>query len=708
MSAPLQLGLFSPRWTVSNPSASTGSAPIITHGGTDSKKGLVREPPPRAAIREPYKDPFLASIEPLLDAAGDDPITFKGWNHALSGTAVGLDVESYENFFLVMLKRFCDGTYLAFERSARTDFDADALMAILRANVIVTFNGLVYDLPITALALTGADPARLKRATNEIIAGNHKPWEIERLLGVRSPRINHIDLMEPNPSIRMNLKMLNGRLHGRFVVDLPYDPDARLTPRQMNVTTLYCGNDLDSNQVLYEAMREPLQLRVALGKRYGADFRSKSDSQIGETIVRRRLETLGGRRLDLQPDHNVGAFAYQPPDFLRFRTETMREVLERVCRAAFHVTGAGKVSKPPELEELMVSIGASRYSMGNGGLHSTEANRAIISSDRVRLIDVDVASQYPRIILNLGLYPKALGPAFLEVYRAIVEERLEAKRRLTEIEKVDLPAARSTGAEVTRLEAERESCRVMAEGLKISVNGVYGKLSSPYSFLYAPPLAVTITLTGQLAVLMLVERAEMAGIAVVSANTDGVIFHCPIQREAVLDEIIKEWESDTGFEIERTPYRAIYSSSVNGYIALKEDGKAKVKGPLADPWTEKNYRDQLQKNPMMTICTRALIARARDGTPFEETIRAGTDPREFVSLIRANAGASWRGVSLGKAIRFYWSTEGEPILTRGKNRVSRTEGARPMQELVEALPRDLDHLRYCEETARLGIEMGLM
>ena len=65
--------------------------------------------------------------------------------------------------------------------------------------------------------------------------------------------------------------------------------------------------------------------------------------------------------------------------------------------------------------------------MGMGGLHSTESKQYYIADNKNIICDCDVASYYPSIILNCGLYPKKLGPVFLDIYKSIVEERLMAK-----------------------------------------------------------------------------------------------------------------------------------------------------------------------------------------------------------------------------------------------------------------------------------------
>ena len=51
------------------------------------------------------------------------------------------------------------------------------------------------------------------------------------------------------------------------------------------------------------------------------------------------------------------------------------------------------------------------------------------SDDEHVLIDADVASQYPNIIMKLGLFPKAMGPDFLTVYAQIIADRIAAKKR---------------------------------------------------------------------------------------------------------------------------------------------------------------------------------------------------------------------------------------------------------------------------------------
>ncbi len=261
---------------------------------------------------------------------------------------------------------------------------------------------------------------------------------------------------------------------------------------------------------------------------------------------------------------------------------------------------------------------------------------------------------------------------------------------------------------IAALERERATMTVLDQGGKVSLNGSgFGKTGSAYSVFYAPDMMIAITLTGQLMILMLVERAEAAGIAAVSTNTDGVVFHCPRALADELDSVIVDWEEATGFAVERTPYRAIYNESVNSYIAIKEDGKLKRKGPAADPWSEGDMRGKMQKNPQMTVCSEALVRYLADGTPFAETIRACRDPRMFVTVTRVTGGGTWRGVKLGRACRFYWSTDGDPILA-GARKVAKTDSARPLVELTDHLPDDIDYDRYIAEAEEMAVDFAIL
>ena len=67
------------------------------------------------------------------------------------------------------------------------------------------------------------------------------------------------------------------------------------------------------------------------------------------------------------------------------------------------------------------------------------------------------------------------------------------------------------------------------------------------------------------------------------------------------------------------------------------------------------------------------------------------------------------GVYVGKAVRFYYSTESEgQILGKLKGgAVPKTEGCKPMMQLAKSVPKDLDHDWYIGEANDILQAMGL-
>ena len=642
---------------------------------------------------------------------------------------LGYDSESFWGYNFHGFKDFDTGQRLGFEFSSRTlEFDRERIKRIILKNTIVTYNGLAYDMPMLWYALQdGVTPDMIKQASDTIIKGRLRWWDVEDALGIRIPwqvKNNFIDLMEPQPNAIASLKSLNGRMHGVQLQDLPYDPDIVPTPEQMDIISDYClHSDLDATHNLWNALAEPMELRRALGAIHDKNFMSKSDSQIGEAIVKKRVEEITGKSVSRVETKPGFTFRYPVPDWMKFETPALQEFLEQVRATNFILGSNGKVESPPSLNDVRVTLGGMEYSVGIGGLHSTEKNRVVQSDEKFILIDADVASQYPSIIQLMGLYPKSLGSDFLTAYRGIMDERLAAKKRAKEIK--DLL---SSDPDNSALKRELEQCTVKDKGGKIQLNGVYGKLGSQYSILYAPHLLIAVTLTGQLTLLMLIEQALKAGIDVVSGNTDGLLFRCPrhlyggLNKDrllpSVLHDVCAKWEETTTFKLEFQEYKAVYNWSVNTYYALKMKGGHKRKGPIGNPWSSHPddfdpVRGQLMKNPSMTICSDAVLALITEGTPIEDTIRACRDIRQFVTVVKVSKGATWRGNYLGKTVRFYWGIGGEVILEKEPNastgnfkKVDKSDGAIECMRLPDEFPSDIDYDRYIAETESILTEIG--
>lgn len=603
------------------------------------------------------------------------------------------DVEVYPNYFLASFESRNTGKVMCFEMSPWKNLDIDLFTWVLYNFCIVSFNGIKYDTVICALALDGRPPAVLKWASDKIIKERMQPYEVLNIFKVKPLKLpNHIDLIEVAP-LRATLKIYSGRHHCKRMQDLPFREDTVLSYEQAAITKYYNITDLRNTLIIRNALEPQLDLRYDMSNQYQIDLRSKSDAQIAEAVIIQELTQMQGRRPTAPIIDPGTAYRYIVPSFLKFQTPLMQWTLNEVAESKFIVGNNGKIISPPSINKLKLQLGYSRYTMGIGGLHSSEKNTCHISNEEYILKDIDAVSFYPKVILNLQLFPPHLGINFLHVYATLVERRISAKRKGQECQ--------ASGDSIGETRWKN-----IAESLKIVINGLFGKLGNMFSVMYAPGLLTQVTLTGQLALLMLVERLELIGIQVVSGNTDGVVIKVPRARIAEYEAVIRQWENDIDFKSDEVEYLALFSRDVNNYIAVKSpdvNGKIKLKqkGAYANPWNDQTkIAERFHKNPTNQICITAIEALLISGVPLVETIWNCKDITQFISIRTVEGGAVKNGEFLGKSVRWYYSVEERdaPIVyaTTG-NHVPRSNGARPCMDLPSAFPSDIDYDWYLQE-----------
>lgn len=636
---------------------------------------------------------------PGLDAAVRmDGVHILTQPELISALAVGheliYDCEVYPNYFLAAFMDYTTGGIAWVEFNSGEKVDETRLRWLMEKFLTVGFNSINFDNTVVELALAGCSTEAIAHAATLLIVEQQNRSDVRKQFKAKKLKCDHIDLIEVAP-LFASLKIYGGRLHVPRMQDLPFPPGTVLSDAQKAIVRYYCINDLRVTAYLRACLADQLQLRLRMSEEYRIDLRSKSDAQIAEVVIGQEMRIATGMEAT-RPTIDVGtAYRYRVPAFLRYASPTLQWTLAVVRNALFVVGESGAVGTPPELADLQIPIAGGVYRMGIGGLHSSEAKTAHVADADYFIEDRDVTSYYPQVILNQGLYPHHLGPAFLKVYKTIVDRRIAAKRR---------------------------GDKVMADTLKITINGSFGKLGSKYSILYSPDLLIQVTVTGQLSLLMLIERFELAGINVVSANTDGIVVKCLRSRQAEMEAIVRQWELETDYETEATRYLALYSRDVNSYLAVKEgfDKKTKQwtgkpdgtknKGAFSNPWRgSKMDVLQLHKNPAAQICVTAVERYLIDATPLLTTITGSNDIRDFVCVRKVQGGAVQGADYLGGSVRWYYSTDDLPdmVYARNGNRVPKAAGAKPLLELPSTFPGDVDFEWYERGAETLLASLGV-
>lgn len=598
------------------------------------------------------------------------------------------DLEIFRNYFAAAFKDIDSGRWKRFEMLRGQKLDRAGIAKVMRNFRVYGFNSINFDMPVLMAALAGWDTDDLKSLCDTIISEKLPAFKTFDRFGIDKPPsfVDHVDLMNVSPGAptKPSLKMYGGRLHCYRIQEMPVDVHAELSDEEIETVRGYHVNDLDTTISLKADLKTQVALRAVMSDEYGVDLRSKSDAQIAEAVIRAEVERLSGQKIP-KPQIRPGKFNYIPPAFIEYQTPLLQQLLETVRTSKFTVGYDGKVYEPKEFETINLQIGISRYTFGLGGLHSTEKKQAFRCDGTFTLRDRDVTSYYPLTILNTGLVPPQLGMYFAKVFKKILDRRVAAKH---------------AGDKNT------------SETLKIVLNGTFGKLGQPTSILYAPNLLIQTTITGQLSILMLIERLELAGISVVSANTDGIVSKVPKHLEGRFASICFDWECDTGYTTEETLYEALYSRDVNNYLAFYrgKDGKlgVKRKGAYGERGPGLPGAAGQKHNPDAEICSLAVIEYLKDGTPIEDTIHDCTDIRKFVSVRRVKGGAVLDGEYIGKVVRWYQATGMTDCLRyeSNGNKVPSSVGAKPCMVLPDELPDDIDYDWYVREANAILCEVG--
>jgi hypothetical protein len=307
-------------------------------------------------------------------------------------------------------------------------------------------------------------------------------------------------------------------------------------------------------------------------------------------------------------------------------------------------------------------------------------------------------------------------------------------------------------AELEQLKAELLTVNTVANSLKVSLNGTFGKLGSMFSKIYSPDLMLGITMTGQLYLLTLIEDLVAMNVMIVSANTDGICFYGKSENVAKAKAWIECYGWLTGFEFEFTQYRKIGICNVNNYCAITTEGKVKAKGRYA---LAEDTPNGLMKNPTNEVCTLAAQAYLATGRSIESFIREHLRSDNFADFTQARTvkgGAvvyagertvddwievepgQWKrpcwaptratvkrksrppavqeGIDptpLGRVVRWYYSTDHTLSIRYASNGnlVPKSEGGRPAMTLPASIPADIDVARYVEEANSYLSEMGI-
>lgn len=440
--------------------------------------------------------------------------------------------------------------------------------------------------------------------------------------------LNHYN----NKSKSTSLKALQCSIYWENIQDMPIHHTSHVTESQIDEVLKYNLNDVLSTKKFFELCLDKLTFRKELGKMNRKYMLNMPDIAIGEDIFLNAIRKQSGLtkkdlkdavKIDRTVDLNKCILPY-----VKFNSNAFNELLEKI-----------KWTVVSENQKLKYSVKYKgfHFDYGVGGIHGCIEPGIYVSTDNYVIIDYDVKSYYPNLAIQNNLHPKHIPvDVFVPTYKSLFEKRVEAQKAKNKTEDA---------------------------GLKLALNGVFGKTGEITSAFYDRYYFYSITLNGQLSLTMLSERYldEVEGLELLQINTDGITIRIP---RAKIDQVTKinEWFMDlTGLILESVEYSKMVIRDVNNYLAISIDKKIKKKGIFE---TEKEWH----KDNSFLVVPKALEQYYVNGTPVEETIKNNKNIYDFCGRYKAYQG--WSAVynysdkgqvlqeNHGKILRFFPCTKG--------------------------------------------------
>lgn len=552
---------------------------------------------------------------------------------------------------------------------------------------MVSFNGLGYDMQVLQFIIDRHTQwidydnrkiiSLIKKFSNKVIDDQryelYPPYREEEFIvpQIDLLKVHHYD----NKNKRTRLKWLEFSMDFYNVEEMPYPHmQEYFTLEQTQEIKAYCRNDVEATyefwkytigEVEHEEYKgkNKIQERLDLISEMGFPQKalSWSDAKIGDEINKKTYCEITGLSprdvMNLKKNRRpTRKFTYGDciPESVKFRTPYFQAFYEKMKKVRVNLS---------DKEEYPFIVNGVQLMIAKGGIHSNEKNRIVEPREDEVCMDADVGSQYPHFIIKRGLFPSHLGKAWLVGYTKTRDRRLEYK---------DMSKNWSI------LESERQKWKGLTETFKMALNaGGFGKTNEVNSWQFDPFVQFSCTIGNQFEILMLIEDLLMIGIHTISANTDGIV--CLFERSKLDSyyQVCKEWEKKVGNtehgKLEFTEYKKLVQLSINGYLAVKSDGKVKKKKEFLTEFL-------LEKNKSNRVVALALEQYFVHGKDIAEFILGHQNIFDF--CIGAKSSIDYHYETIDKEgkrevydrmIRYYVSTNGKKLL-KIKNPNSEADG----------------------------------
>ena len=556
------------------------------------------------------------------------------------------DLEVFYNYFLAKFKNIKTGEKRMFRiYKEDSEYDRNDVVALAdfardRGKYLMGFNSYEYDDQLLNYIIKtktiGSFPvdklnATLYQISKQIIDNDYRAHKYDKFF-------KRIDLKRVG-ALEKSLKYCAMNLKMNIIQDLPHNPHSKITENQIPGVESYCDIDVDIVIKMFTSMRNELVTRLFVENQFGVPAINESNSGIANKLFTKMYSDATNTPIKEFSSLRSKIDRVKIGDIIlpnvQFDDPIIKEYIDMISKRYIE-TNVDKIT----VNLPILNYKNIKYKFGAGGLHSVDKGAIYETDDNYLILDADVSSYYPAIMLEYMLYPEHLCDIFIELLRDIRDKRLVFKK---------------------------DGDTISSYIYKIIINSIFGKMGDQRSFLYSPKRMLQTTINGQLFLIMLAEKLESGGFKVISVNTDGITAKVHRSKLAEYYRICKQWEVDTRFNLEYVNYIKYVRLNVNNYIATyMKDGKLAVKrkGKILHRYLYK----ELTKSYYMPIVAAAIEEYFIHGVKPSTYIRNSIEGMDF--YIGSKIGKQFDTMyvtgdnteELQHTLRFYISNSGGRLI----------------------------------------------
>lgn len=438
------------------------------------------------------------------------------------------------------------------------------------------------------------------------------------LVGEYNLFIPHIDIYKlmhyDSNNKRTSLKWLEFTMRRSKIQESPFNHDDKITKDDLESLIEYCWEDVDATTDFIERNFHEIELRYNLSKQYDLNLINASEPNMAREIFGKYLSKE--MKIPMKELRNMKTIRNKISlkdiifPYISFVTPDFNNILKIVSSTDIDASpNQVPVFKHNfNFKELEVDLGLGGiHGCIKKGIYEIVDPKIIdakidgcYNSEEYVMIDQDCTSMYPQICIQNGLKPEHLPYSFNTIYEGLYKERRKY---------------------------EKKDPRNYI--LKICLNSLYGLSGEQNSFVYDRKLTYSITLNGQLSLLMYAEALSVSipSIRFLQMNTDGLTFVIKKSDIPIMRKIQQWWEKTTRLSLEEVEYKKMVIFDVNNYMAIDIKDNVKSKGLF-------EINMAYHKNPSALVIAKALAEYYTKNTKPEDYIKNNNNIYDFCLAVK--------------------------------------------------------------------------